>query len=179
MIQHKYDSFIMEKAEVAEAEKRKTFGKGERREDFAAMWNATGTVLLAGLPGSGRRAVAGLLAERLGLPVRDARDESSLQSAMAGGPSVVVVDDALFDDDSSVAAIGSAGKVFYFMAHAGVLARRIARRTGKDDEEAVRQDVAARLGQVEPRFMQALHFVIQAESSPEEMADDVLEKVAW
>ncbi|WP_147821981.1 hypothetical protein [Salidesulfovibrio onnuriiensis] len=179
MIQHKYDHFIKEKAEVAEADKCRTFGKGERREDFAAMWNATGTLLLAGLPGSGRRALAGILSERLGLPVRDVLDGNSLRDALAGGPSVVVLDDALFDDEASVVAIGGAGKVFYLMADAGVLARRIARQAGREDVETIQQGVAARLEAVEPHFMRALHFILQAGSPSEDLAGDVLEKVAW
>lgn len=179
MSHNKYTHFIKEKAEVAESSKTKSFAKGERREDYEAMWQQTGTLLLVGLPGSGRTELGRLLAARLDMPFVQASDACSLDSALENGPGVVVLADALFDEPELIAKINRAGKVFYLMADARTLAQRVAERSEQADLEQVWRSTSARLEEVEPRFMQALHFILQAQNAPEALLEDAVEKVSW
>ncbi|GEM_PF-752735 len=179
MIHKKYTSFIREKAEVAEPGKRKIFGKGDRREDYEAMWSVTGNLLLAGLPGCGRQDLGRLLAERLTVSLEQAEDAASLELALSGGASVVVLQDSLFDDDALVDVISRSGKVFYLMADAGTLARRLVGGDGGRNLEVVQYEASVRLERVEPQFMKVLHFILQAQNPPEVLLEDVLEKASW
>lgn len=179
MISEKYGGFIKEKAEVADSDRTKTFGKGERRQDFEAMWSETGNLILVGLPGSGRSALGERLSARLKRPLLAVDDADALKKSMSATDTIMIVAETLFDDDRTIESIGRIGKVFYLMVDARTLASRMAERSPEDGMDRLWRESADRLERMEPRFMRALHFVVQAGSSPESMVQDVLEKVDW
>lgn len=180
MKQNVTERFIKKKVDVQEAGKARTHGKGEKREDYEAMWNTTGRVLLVGLPGSGRFDLAAILGERLGLPVLTPEKGEAFEAACLREKSIVVVPDTVFDDESLIEKVKGAGKVFYLMTDAQTLTRRVLERSGEvGDEDALWREVSDRLAVLEPRFMSALHFILQGVQTPDALVDDALEKISW
>lgn len=169
--------FIKEQYNVEAPDAAKDYGKGERREDFADPWRETGRVALVGLEGSGKRNLAALLAERMGVPVVVPEDAGQAASALEGERAVIVLDDSLVEDEAVQPLIHSAGKVFYLLADTRTLAGRVAERDGVDREK-VWNALSDRLAVMEPVFYSVLHFILQAGDTSEEMAADAMEKIA-
>jgi shikimate kinase len=178
-----YDYMINEVSEVEDANASKGYGRGERREDYADAWRDTGTVVLVGLPGSGKAALAELLAGRTGLGVVVPEDADAALAALSGSPSIVVLSDALVENGTVQPHIHGAGKVFYLMADTKTLAARMVGRDkaagGTPDPEIVWRALSARLAVMEPMFYGVLHFIMQGVNPPEELVEDALEKVAF
>ncbi len=172
-----YDYMIKEVIEVDDAEATKGYGKGERREDYADAWRNTGTVVLIGLQGSGKAALARLLAQRTGLDAVCPGDAEAAVAALVGEPAIVILTDDLVADPAVQPHIHGAGKVFYLMADSRTLASRVA--SDGQDAEQVWRDLSARLAVMEPVFYSVLHFIIQAGDQPEALVDDALEKIAY
>lgn len=170
---------INELVEVEDAGASRSFAKGERREDFADAWKDTGNVILVGLAGSGKAALAGVLGERTGLPVRAPADPAGAVEALGGFGAIIVLDDRLVEDCAVRPLIHGAGKVFYLMADSNTLSGRVAEREGAPDREALWRGMSARLAAMEPVFYEVLHFIVPASGSPEDMAGDALEKIAY
>jgi shikimate kinase len=173
----RYDHMIKEIVEVEDAEATKGYGKGERREDYADAWRDTGTVVLVGLPGSGKAALARLLAQRTGLDAVCPADAEAAVAALAGEPAIVILTDDLVEDPAVQPHIHGAGKVFYLMADTRTLASRVV-GDGQDAEQVWR-DLSARLAVMEPVFYSVLHFILQSGDQPEALLDDALEKIAY
>jgi shikimate kinase len=169
---------IKEVVEVDEADATKAYGRGERREDYADAWENTGRVVLVGLPGSGKAALAGLLAHRLGLAAVTPGDAQEAVAALAGPAAVIVLRDDLVADPAVQPHIHGAGKVFYLMADSRTLADRVAEQGGHEDADTVWPALSARLADMEPVFYGVLHFILQAAQAPEALVDDALEKIA-
>lgn len=169
---------IREIVEVDDADATRTHGKGERREDYADAWKNTGRVVLVGLPGSGKAALAGLLAQRLGLAAVTPGDAEGAVAALAGPAAVIVLGDDLVAHPAVQPHIHGAGKVFYLMADSRTLAARVAERDGHADADAVWPALSARLADMEPVFYGVLHFILQAARPVEALVDDALERVA-
>jgi len=174
----RYDHLGKETVEVGEAGITRTHGRGERREDYADPWAASGRVVLVGLPGSGRSVLARLLAERLGLEVVTPADAPSALVALAGPAAVIVLADGLVADPSVRPHIHGAGKVFYLMADSRTLAARVAERAGGADQAAAWRELSARLSVMEPVFFGVLHFILQAAGPLEDLVEDALAKIA-
>ncbi|MFH1913867.1 MAG: hypothetical protein ABIK45_06305 [Pseudomonadota bacterium] len=174
----KYDHLIKEEVEVDEAGVTRTHGRGGRREDFADAWKATGRVVLLGLPGSGRAALARLLADRLGIGAVTPKDAQSAVAALTGPAAVIVLADELVVDPAVQPHIHGAGKVFYLMVDSRTLAARVVEQGGDRDQDAVWRELSARLAVMEPVFYGVLHFILQAGSPSEEVAEDALAKIA-
>jgi len=170
---------INELVEVEDADASKTFGKGERREDYADAWKNTGNVILVGLAGSGKAALAAILAERTGAPVAEPGDAAAAAEVLAGTGTIIILADGLVEDPAVRPLIHGAGKVFYLMADSNTLSARVAEREGAPDRETLWRDMSARLAVMEPVFYEVLHFIAPAFGSPEEMAGDALEKIAY
>lgn len=174
----KYDHLIKEEVEVDEVGVTRTHGRGERREDFADAWKNTGRVVLVGLPGSGKAALARLLADRLGIGAVTPEDAESAVAALDGPAAVIVLADELVADPAVQPHVHGAGKVFYLMADSRTLAARVVERDGGGDQDGVWRDLSARLAVMEPGFYGVLHFILQAGNPPEEVAEDALAKIA-
>jgi len=170
---------INELYEVDDADASRNFGKGERREDFADAWKNTGNVILIGLEGSGRRELAELLAARSGQGVIIPDSSEAAVEALAGSGRIIVLDDALVEDPTVQPTIHGAGKVFYLVADSNTLSSRVGKRRGTDDAEQLWRDMSARLAVMEPVFYGVLHFILQGVMSPEELVEDILEKIAY
>ena len=170
---------INEYQEVEDPTARKTFGKGERREDYADVWRDTGNVVLVGLPGSGKAELAGLLAERTGAPVLTPVTGSEAVEGLDASGAVIVLADELVEDPDVQPLIHGAGKVFYLMADSNTLSARVAERDGVEDRESLWRDMSARLATMEPLFYGALHFILQAGGTMEEMVEDAMEKISY
>ena len=170
---------INEQYDVAEAEVSKSFGKGEKREDYADAWKDTGNVILVGLPGSGKMALSELIGERSGMEVVVPESNETAIEFLNGKGRVIVLDDGLVEDQRVYSLIHGAGKVFYLMTDSNTLSSRVAECEAIEDKEQLWRDLSSRLGVMEPLFYGTLHFILQATQSPEEMADDAMEKVAY
>ena len=170
---------INELVEVEDAGASKSFAKGERREDYADAWKNTGNVILVGLAGSGKAALAKILGDRTGLPVCAPADADGAAEALGGSGAVIVLDDGLVEDAAVRPLIHGAGKVFYLMADSNTLSGRVAEREGAPDREALWREMSARLAAMEPVFYEVLHFILPASGSSEDMAGDALEKIAY
>lgn len=170
---------INEQYDVDDPEAKKAYGKGESRSDYADAWTETGNAILMGLPGSGKAALADLLAERTGLPVVVPANADEAIEALNGEGRIIILEDGLVEDATVQPLIHGAGKGFYLMADSNTLAERVAERDGVDDREALWRELSSRLATMEPIFYSTLHFILQAGQPLEEMADDALEKLAY
>lgn len=170
---------INEQYDVEDAGAAKGFGKGEKREDYADAWKDTGNAVLIGLPGSGKEALAGLLAERTGMEIVVPDGVEAAGQALGAKGAIVVLSDELVEDAGVQPLIHGSGKVFYLMADSKVLSERMAERTGEADTEALWRETSARLAVMEPLFYSVLHFIMQAGQTPEAMLEDALEKIGY
>ncbi|BCS90306.1 hypothetical protein [Pseudodesulfovibrio sediminis] len=170
---------INEQYDVEDAEASKGFGKGEKREDYADAWQDTGNVVLIGLPGAGKAALAELLSERAGIEVRVPVDAETAKVALAEGGRVIVLTDDLVEDAEVQPLIHDSGKVFYLMADTRLLSDRVAKRDAIEDRDTLWREMSARLAVMEPVFYSVLHFIMQAAEAPEELLSDALEKVGY
>ncbi|WP_319542824.1 hypothetical protein [uncultured Pseudodesulfovibrio sp.] len=170
---------INEQYDVQDANASKLFGKGEKREDYADAWRNTGNIILIGLSGSGKNALAGLLGEKTGLDVVIPKDADGAVRVLGAGPSVIVLDDGLVEVAEVQSLIHGAGKVFYLMVDSRVLSERVAERDGVEDREALWRGMSARLAVMEPMFYSVLHFIMQGVRLPEELVDDAMEKIRY
>ncbi|QGY40819.1 hypothetical protein GM415_12015 [Pseudodesulfovibrio cashew] len=170
---------INEEYDVEEAGATKSFAKGDRREDYADAWRNTGNVILMGLPGSGKRALADLLAERTGLPVVAPGDAERAVEALGGENRIIILNDTIMEAPTVRPLVHGAGKGFYLMNDSNTLADRVAQRDGVEDRDALWRELSARLAVMEPLFYETLHFILQPGQTPEEMVEDALEKIAY
>ncbi|MCJ2163124.1 MULTISPECIES: hypothetical protein [unclassified Pseudodesulfovibrio] len=171
--------FIKEQYDVDEAGATKAFGKGERREDYADAWRATGNAVLVGLPGSGKADLARLLGKRTGQKVLQPADPEEAVEALKGEGVIIVLDDALVEHPLVTPLIHGAGKVFYLMADTRLLSARVAERGGGEDMDELWRAMSARLADIEPTFYSVLHFIMQGVRSPEELVDDAMVKLGY
>lgn len=170
---------INKQYDVDDAEANATFGKGEKREDYADAWQNTGTVVLVGLPGSGKAGLAALLAERTGLDVANPASADEAVAVLGGEKKIVILTDFLVEDPVVQPLIHGAGKVFYLMGDSRTLSDRVAERDAVADPEQLWRDMSARLAVMEPIFYSVLHFILPAGRTPEELVEDALEKVSF
>ncbi len=170
--------FINEQYDVEDADMSSSYGKGEKREDYADAWENTGNIILVGLEGSGKAALAEALSERTGLNVVMPGDASNTLNILKGEKQIVVLKDSLVEDQAVHPLLHSAGKVFYLMVDSNTLASRLAERENIEDSEPLWRDLSARLAVMEPMFYGVLHFILQPQTA-EEMLEDALEKVAF
>lgn len=170
---------INEYQDVEDPAASKAFGKGEKRGDYADAWRDTGNVVLIGLAGSGKAELAGLLAGRTGAPVLSPADGPGAVEALGSSGAIIVLDDGLVGNPEVQPLIHGAGKVFYLMADSNTLSARVAKRDGVEDREPLWRETSARLAAMEPVFYGALHFILQAGGTMEEMVADAMEKIAF
>jgi len=170
---------INEQYDVQEPETTKGYGRGERREDYADAWKETGKVVLIGLDGSGKRALAQLLADKTGLPVISPADGDQAVEVMGGSGAIITLDDQVVEAEAVQSGLHGSGKVFYLMADSNTLSAKVAERDGIEDREELWRSLSARLALMEPIFYSGLHFILQAAGSAEEMLPDALEKINY
>jgi len=171
--------FIKEQYNVEEAEARKGFGSGDKREDYADAWKDTGNVVLVGLPGSGKAALADLISKRSGMPVLTPEDAETAKSTLGAQGQVIVLTDDLVEDGEVQPLIHGSGKVFYLMADSRILADRMAERESVADTDGLWREMSARLATMEPVYYGVLHFILQAFQTPEELLGDAMEKIGY
>jgi len=170
---------INEQYDVEDAGASKEFGKGEKRTDYADAWEETGNAILMGVNGSGKGALAALLAERIGRPVVTPTTPEEAVEALGGEGRIIVLTDDLVEDVSVQPLIHAAGKGFYLMVDSNTLSERVSKRGDVEDREKLWREISARLTVMEPVFYSTLHFILQAVQAPEEMVEDALEKIAY
>ncbi|BDQ39102.1 hypothetical protein SYK_34620 [Pseudodesulfovibrio nedwellii] len=171
--------FINEQYDVQDADASKGFGKGEKREDYADAWKDTGNIILIGLGGSGKKALANLLGGRTGLVVVAPKGVTEAVQVLGAGPRIIVLEDGLVEAAEVQALIHGSGKVFYIMVDSKILSERVADREGVGDTEALWREISARLAVMEPVFYSVLHFIMQGAQSPDELVDDAMEKIGY
>jgi len=171
--------FIDKQYDVEELDAKRSFGRGEKRGDYADAWQDTGNVVLVGLAGSGKSTLAALLSERTGLNVLTPANPEEAVKLLGGSGRIIVLGDELVEDVTVQPVVHGAGKVFYLMTDSQTLSSRVAEGLSDVDAEQLWRDMSARLAVMEPQFYSVLHFILQAGRSPEELLDDTLEKVAF
>lgn len=157
---------IRERFDVLEGDKSLTF----RHEDRAPIGGASGNLFFIGMEGSGARELARDAAARLGLAPAEASSPEAIEALLARtNQAVAVTAPSLVEDAALVSAMQSSGKVFYLMSLPHILATRL-------NDPSRTEALAAELSRLEPLFMNAAHFVIPVDATPEEMLEDVAEK---
>lgn len=165
--------FIRREQHVDDPDKVRVHGGRAARPDLPD----TGVLLLIGLPGSGKTAVAARLAGELHaraaeLPLEGARE--ALEALLAEGPAVIAVPHKLLTDAALRERLRAAGRVIYLMADAGALAARAT--ADPQEREVLRQRLARQLAAYEPWFMQTLHLLVPAGGPLDEVAAQALER---
>lgn len=169
---------INEQYDVEDSEATKAFAKGEKREDYADAWQDTGNVVLIGLAGSGKAALAQSLSERTGAEVVTPKSATDAVEYLGKEHRIIVLDDTLVESPEVNPLIHAAGKVFYLMADSNTLATRVAERDHVEDREQLWRDMSARLAVMEPMFYGVLHFIMQPQSH-EALVEDAMEKISF
>ncbi|WP_243438149.1 hypothetical protein [Fundidesulfovibrio soli] len=153
------------RVQVLEEEKSMTFGPGEE----TSIGGASGNLFFIGMAGAGRRELARLAAEQLGLSYVEAPDPQALAQAAAGsGLSVAVTGEALAGPEQ-VQAMRASGKVFFVMRDMAHLARDLG-------DPARIEELAAETARLEPMLMEAAHFIVPVDATAEERIEDVVWK---
>ncbi len=137
-------TFIKKKQTVGESDRAASFTSGA-----AAPPKAAANIVLCGVPGSGRDAVAAALADTLGLrlaEVTGTTPQAALEAFAAGGHVLTVGPEAL-DSAAVEAALPGLGVVFSMMADARLLQSRL------DLEEEESRRLAEAAAAAEPRFL--------------------------
>lgn len=152
--------------EVEDPDKTTAF----RHDPDARIGGASGNLFFAGLPGSGRRALAQAAARALGLRSAEASSAFELAGlALASGQAVAVCNHELFTDADVVSALRASGKIFYLMHMAPALAARLG-------DPSRLEELAGLVERMEPYFLTAAHCITPLAATGEEMLADVLEK---
>lgn len=157
---------IRERYHVLEEDKSQTFS-----HDVAStpIGGASGNLFFIGMEDSGRRTLARLSAERLGLALAEAESAESLARILTGSNQAVAVTGADLTDPQIVSSLRASGKVFYLMSLARILAERLGDLSRLDE-------LASSIARLEPSFMAAAHFILPVDATQDEMALDVAEK---
>lgn len=183
------NSFVKIKSEVAEPERTETYGPGKSgaRAKFDPKH---GVITLIGLPGSGRRSLAALLAKRLNMAMRAPEAESGAllaalsperaPGAEARGVVLVLGPEHLTlkitgagESESAAALLKSKSKVFWLMAEPLKLAR--INQVPMPEAEAW----ISRAVKSEELFYSALHFILPADKNSNELLQNILEIIAY
>lgn len=130
---------------------------------------AGGNLLFIGLPGSGRKTLARATAQRLGLTYAEASEKAGMEALLARSGQAIAVTGVDLGTPEMRNRLRAAGKVFYLMSVAPILAKRLG--------DLLRlEELAEAVTTHEPFFLQTAHFVLPIDATPEEMAQDVTEK---
>lgn len=163
---------IRQRFEVRESGRTATHGQADAS---APIGGTGGNLLFIGLPGSGRKTLARSAAARLGLAYAAAADAQALEYALARSGQAIAVTGTVtgmgLGAPEARERLRAAGKVFYLMSVAPILAKRLGDLSRLEE---LAQAVTAN----EPFFLQAAHFVLPLDATPEEMVEDVVEKAS-
>ena len=159
---------IRQRFEVREGGRTATHGQADAS---APLGGTGGNLLFIGLPGSGRKTLARAAAERLGLAYAEAADTQALERSLARSGQAIAVTGMGLGAPEARERLRAAGKVFYLMSVAPILAKRLCDLSRLEE---LAQAVTAN----EPFFLQAAHFVLPLDATPEEMVEDVVEKAS-
>jgi len=139
---------------------------------------ASEVLYLIGLSGSGKSAVAALLATELGRPAHELPlegAEEALAAILAAGPAVVAVPHKLLAGDAFRQLLQATGRVLYLTAGVETIAARLA--ASPEEEGKLRERLGRQRVAFEPLFMQTLHLLAPADGPLPEVVADVLERV--
>jgi len=157
---------IRERYDVLEEDKSHTFSHDVAS---APIGGESGNLFFIGMEGSGRRTLAQLSANRLGLALSEANSAESLERILTESNQAVAVTGVDLTDPRIVSSLRASGKVFYLMSLAQLLAQRLGDLTKLDD-------LAETIVRLEPHFMNAAHFILPVDATLDEMVLDVAEK---
>ncbi|WP_459933628.1 nucleoside/nucleotide kinase family protein [Fundidesulfovibrio butyratiphilus] len=122
-----------------------------------------------GLPGSGRKTLAGLAAERLGRQRAEADSPQALAEVAGKRGLCVAVTGVDLTDAAVKTLLRDTGKVFSLLSVAPILAKRLGDLSRLEE---LRQECAA----MEPHLMEVAHFITAIDATLDEMVEDVAEK---
>jgi|GEM_PF-1614578 len=163
--------FVMRKQEVGEADAVMTVSRAGRRAPFDP---AAERIVILGLPGSGRRRLAELVAERFGMqaaaPEDDAAPEVVTELCCRTGL-VLAAPVSAVRDDALRACLRDGARVFYMMANPVRLANELG-LSGETGEKFCREAL-----ELETLCMGVLHFLLPDGRSPEQLVDNVCENL--
>lgn len=157
---------IRERYDVLEEDKSLTFSHDVAH---APIGGASGNLFFIGMEGSGRRTLARLSAERLGLTLAEADNSEALGSILAGSNQAIAVTGKDLNDPDILSSLRASGKVFYLMSLAPLLAERLGAPSRLDE-------LAESIVRLEPHFMSASHFILPIDATLDDMLLDIAEK---
>ena len=157
---------------VEEQDASKTYGRACAAPEFSGNG-----VILTGLPGAGVAELGRRVAERLGCAFAELgadADSDAVRGALRGGATVLTIDGRALRDAGVRENLRGLGKVFYLSGDVTTIIRR-----ASCDSDVDREEVSRLFGELEPLFFGTLHFIVSLDQEPEEMLDDVLEKLRY
>ena len=157
MIKRKFDVDEPDKVAVHSPAQPQGFGPQEANLYFV------------GLPGSGRKTLADLAAQRLGRERAEADSPGSLADLAARRGLCVAVTGVDLTDAAVKALLRDTGKVFALLSVAPILAKRLGDLSRLEE---LRQACAV----LDPHLMEVAHFITAIDAAMEEMVEDVAEK---
>lgn len=163
--------FIMRRQDVGDADAVMTVARGGRRPSFDP---AAERIVILGLPGSGRKRLAELLAERFGMqaatPDDDAAPELVTELCCRTGL-VLAAPVSAVRDDKLRACLRDGARVFYMMTNPVRLAAELG-LSGEPGERFCREAL-----ELETLCMGVLHFLLPDGRTPEQLVVNVCENL--
>ncbi|HEU6438081.1 MAG TPA: hypothetical protein VE028_11575 [Nitratidesulfovibrio sp.] len=169
----KFDTsgFVMRKQEVGEADTVMTISRAGRRPPFDP---AAERIVILGLPGSGRRQLAELVARRFGMqsaaPDDDAGPDVVTELCCRTGL-VLAAPVSAVRDEALRACLRDGARVFYMMTNPVRLAAELG-LSGETGEKFCREAL-----ELETLCMGVLHFLLPDGRTPEQLVDNVCENL--
>lgn len=168
-------SFIMERAEVADKRRSRGHGPKAERPDYPE-----GSVFLLGLPGSGRERLGQDLARELGLPfVAESHWQAVRQRQQQDGSMVAVIAPDSVREEEGRIWLKKNGRAFYLMNDVWNILTSQGMDPSGEAFELRRSELAKLSSELEPLFMQTVHFPLLAAFGPQEQLEDALEKIRF
>ena len=157
---------IRERYDVLEEDKTRTFSHDVAD---APLGGDSGNLFFIGMPGSGRKTLAGLSAARLGLALAEADCAESLARILTGSNQAVAVTGVDLTAPGVASSLRASGKVFYLMCLAPLLAERMG-------DLSRLEELVPEVERLEPHFLAAAHFILPVDATQDEMIENVAEK---
>ncbi|MEG6505793.1 hypothetical protein [Nitratidesulfovibrio sp. 1201_IL3209] len=163
--------FVMRKQEVGEADAAMTVSRAGRRPSFDP---AAERIVILGLPGSGRRRLAELVAERFGMQAAAPEDDAApgvVTELCCRTGLVLAAPVSAVRDEQLRACLRDGARVFYMMTNPVRLAAELG-LSGEAGEKFCRDAL-----ELETLCMGVLHFLLPDGRSPEQLVVNVCENL--
>lgn len=168
------DNFIMDKFEIEESQKSKTYKMGQAK-NMLIGGRDSGNIFILCVDDSLRDKLAAALSEKLGrklIKINRAGGTPAITEAAKNDNQIVSLPRGAALTEKNRELLKNNGKVLFIMCDFTALLG------ATDGSEDARQEIAILINRFEPHFMNAAHHIIRSDQTFNEMLQDALEKIS-